>query len=153
MSVAQRLRDLGIALPAAAPPAANYVPFVRAGDLLFIAGQLPFVDGRLQHPGTVGADVAMADAVAAARYCGLNIIAQINAACEGDLERVRRIVRLGGFVASASGFHDQPKVVDGASDLMVAVFGDAGRHARAAVGTNALPRGACVEIDAIAQIA
>lgn len=152
MAVEQRLKELGIELPVAAAPAANYVPYAISGNLVFVAGQLPLKDGKLLHPGTVGRDVGLADAVQAARQCGLNIIAQLKAAAGGDLDRVRRIVRLGGFVASAEGFHDQPKVVNGASDLMVAVFGDAGRHARAAVGTNVLPLGASVEIDAIAEI-
>ncbi|GAB4138026.1 MAG: RidA family protein [Sphingomonadales bacterium] len=153
MAVEQRLRQLGITLPAAAAPAANYVPFVRSGNMVFVSGQLPLVDGQLLHPGIVGRDVNLDQAIEAAQQCGLNIIAQLNAALDGDLERVRRIVRLGGFVACVDGFKDQPKVINGASDLMVAVFGEAGRHARAAVGTNALPLGASVEVDAVAEVA
>ncbi len=153
MTVEQRLRQLGITLPVAAAPAANYVPFVRAGNMVFVSGQLPLVGGQLLHPGIVGRDVGVDQAIEAAQQCGLNIIAQLNAALEGDLERVRRIVRLGGFVACVDGFKDQPKVINGASDLMVAVFGEAGRHARAAVGTNALPLGASVEVDAVAEVA
>lgn len=152
MSVERRLKELGITLPVAAAPAANYVPYVLSGNLVFISGQLPLRDGGLIHPGVVGRDIGVEEAQAAARQCGLNIIAQLQAATGGALDRVRRIVRLGGFVASTDDFHDQPKVVNGASDLMVAVFGDAGRHARAAVGTNTLPLGASVEIDAIAEL-
>lgn len=151
-SIESKLAELGIALPQAAAPAANYVPFVISGGLLFISGQLPMEAGKLACSGTLGDGVSLEDGQKAARLCGINIIAQIKAAL-GDLDRVTRIVRLGGFVASADGFTDQPKVVNGASDLMVAVFGDAGRHARVAVGVNVLPLGAAVEIDAIVAFA
>lgn len=143
-----KLRELGIVLPQAAAPAANYVPFVIAGNLLFVSGQLPMEAGKIIVSGTLGATVTLEDGQKAARLCAINLIAQARAAL-GDLDRVTQIVRLGGFVASADGFTDQPKVVNGASDLMVAVFGDAGRHARVAVGVNVLPLGAAVEIDAI----
>jgi enamine deaminase RidA (YjgF/YER057c/UK114 family) len=146
------LKDLGITLPRAAAPAANYVPWVISGHLLFVAGQLPMEAGQLAVTGTLGAGVSLEVGQRAARLCAINIIAQAKAAL-GDLDRVKRIVRLGGFVASANGFTDQPKVVNGASDLMVEVFGDAGRHARAAVGVNTLPLGAAVEIDAIIEFA
>ncbi len=151
MSVEDKLKSLGLALPVAAAPAANYVPVVEAGKLLFIAGQLPLANGVQMHPGTVGAGVSMEEATAAARQCGLNILAQVKAAA-GSLDRVRRIVRLGAFVACAPQFTQQPEVANGASDLMVAVFGDKGKHARTAVGTNVLPRGASVEIDAIVEL-
>jgi enamine deaminase RidA (YjgF/YER057c/UK114 family) len=144
------LADLGIVLPQAAAPAANYVPFVISGNLLFVSGQLPMENGKIAVSGPLGGGVSLEDGQKAARLCAINIIAQAKAAL-GDLDRVRRIVRLGGFVASANGFTDQPKVVNGASDLMVAVFGDAGRHARAAVGVNVLPLGAAVEIEAVIE--
>lgn len=147
-----KLRELGIVLPQAAAPAANYVPFVIAGNLLFVSGQLPMEAGKIIVSGTLGATVTLEDGQKAARLCAINLIAQARAAL-GDLDRVTQIVRLGGFVASADGFTDQPKVVNGASDLMVAVFGDAGRHARVAVGVNVLPLGAAVEIDAIIAFA
>lgn len=147
-----KLKDLGIALPQAAAPAANYVPFVTSGNLLFVAGQLPMTAGKITVAGRLGDGVTVEDGQAAARLCAVNIIAQAKAAL-GDLDRVRRIVRLGAFVASADGFTDQPKVANGASDLMVAVFGEAGRHARVAVGVNTLPLGAAVEIDAIIEFA
>jgi enamine deaminase RidA (YjgF/YER057c/UK114 family) len=146
------LKDLGITLPRAAAPAANYVPWVISGNLLFVAGQLPMEAGQIAVTGTLGAGVTLEVGQRAARLCAVNIIAQARAAL-GNLDRVKRIVRLGGFVASANGFTDQSKVVNGASDLMVAVFGDAGRHARAAVGVNVLPLGAAVEIDAIIEFA
>ena len=150
-TIAQRLSDLSITLPDAAAPAANYVPFVKSGSLLFISGQLPFEQGQLIHKGCLGKDVSVEDGYKAARACGINIIAQIRAA--GGLEKVRRIVRLGGFVTSTADFTDQPQVVNGASDLFVEVFGDAGRHARAAVGVPSLPRGVAVEIDAVVELA
>jgi len=147
-----RLKELGIELPQAAAPAANYVPFVISGKLLFVSGQLPMAGGKPAVTGVLGAGVTLAEGQRAARLCAVNIIAQAKAAL-GDLDRVTRIVRLGGFVASAPDFTDQPKVVNGASDLMVEVFGDAGRHARAAVGVNVLPLGTAVEVDAIIEFA
>lgn len=142
-----RLSDLGIILPAAAAPVASYVPAVEAGDMLFISGQLPFVDGALVT-GKCGADRDLADGQAAARACGLMLAAQMKAAL-GDLSRVKRIVKLGVFVASSADFTDQPKVANGASDLMFEIFGDAGKHARSAVSVPVLPLNALVEIDAI----
>src|SRR5579859_658186 len=150
-SISQKLTDLNIALPDAAAPAANYVPFVQSGALLFISGQLPFDQGQLIHKGRLGETVSLEDGYKAARQCAINIIAQIRAA--GGLEKVRRIVRLGGFVNSTADFTDQPKVVNGASDLFVEVFGDAGRHARAAVGVPSLPLGVAVEVDAVVELA
>lgn len=142
-----RLSDLGIILPVAAAPVASYVPAVEAGDMLFISGQLPFVDGALVT-GKCGADRDLADGQAAARACGLMLAAQMKAAL-GDLSRVKRIVKLGVFVASSADFTDQPKVANGASDLMFEIFGDAGKHARSAVSVPVLPLNALVEIDAI----
>ena len=150
-SIAKKLTDLNITLPEAAAPAANYVPYVKSGNMLFISGQLPFDMGQLIHKGRLGENVSVEDGYKAARQCAINIIAQIKAA--GGLEKVRRIVRLGGFVNSAADFTDQPKVVNGASDLFVEVFGDAGRHARAAVGVPALPLGVAVEVDAVVELA
>jgi enamine deaminase RidA (YjgF/YER057c/UK114 family) len=149
--VESRLAELGITLPTAAAPAANYVPFVLSGTQLFLSGQLPFQDGKLIHLGHLGDKVTIDEGYQAARLCAINLIAQIKAAI-GDLDRVRRIVRLGGFVASTATFGDQPKVVNGASDLMVDVFGDAGRHARSAVGVPSLPLGVSVEIDAVIEL-
>lgn len=143
-----RLKELGIALPAAAAPAANYAPFIVTGNLVFVSGQLPFENGQLRHKGIVGAGVSVEDAQAAARLCALNLIAQVKAAV-GDLDMIARVVKLGGFVASAPTFVDQSKIVNGASDLMVEVFGEPGRHARAAVGVSALPLGVSVEIDGV----
>ena len=148
-----RLNELGIELPKAPSAAANYVPYVVTGKLVFVAGQVPFVDGELKYVGQVGTDIALEEAQAAARVCGLNLIAQVKAACDGDLDRVVRCVKLGGFVNSADGFDRQPWVINGASDLLAEVFGDKGRHARFAVGSNALPLGVSVEIDAVFEIA
>lgn len=148
-----RLAELGIEVPEAAAPVANYVGYVRSGDLVFVSGQVPLVDGAFKFQGKVGAEFSVEEGQEAARICAINIIAQLKAACGGDLDRVRRIVKLGGFVNSTPEFADQPKVINGASDLMVAVFGDAGKHTRAAVSAGALPLGVAVEIDAIAEIA
>jgi len=151
MTVADRLRDLGITLPEPAAAVANYVPFVRTGDLVSISGQLPLAGGK-PVTGKLGRDLDVDAGAEAARLCAVNLIAQIKAAAAGDLERVRRIVRLGGFVNCTDEFTEQPKVINGASDLMVEIFGEAGRHSRAAVGVNALPLGAAVEIDALVEI-
>lgn len=147
-----RLQQLAITLPESVPPAANYVPWVRSGNLVFIAGQIPVADGKDLHSGKVGAGVTVEQAHAAARLCGINILSQMQAALNGDLDRVVRCVRLTGFVNAVPEFTDHPRVVNGASDLMVEVFGDAGRHARAAVGAGSLPRGVCVEVDAIFEV-
>jgi len=146
MTIAQRLAELGIALPAAAAPVAAYVPVVVAGGLAHVSGQLPFIDGELVK-GRLGEDVALERGQAAARACGLMILAQLQAA--GLLERVERVVKLGAFISSAADFTDQPKVANGASELMAEVFGEAGKHARSAVGVPVLPLGAAVEVDAI----
>jgi len=146
-----RLKELGISLPPAAAPAGSYLPYVVTGNLVYVSGQLPFENGQLRHKGTLGAEVSIADGAAAARLCALNLIAQVKAAV-GDLDRVARVVKLNGFVASAPAFTDQPKVMNGASDLMVELFGDPGRHARAAVGVAALPLGVPVEVDGVFEI-
>ncbi len=151
MSIEARLKELGITLPEVSPPLASYVPVMVQGDLAFVSGQLPFIDGAVVT-GTLGKDVELDHAIAAARACGLMILAQLRAEI-GSLDRVARIVKLGGFVASTQDFTDQHKVVNGASDLMFEVFGEQGRHARAAVGVPSLPVGAAVEVDAVIAIA
>lgn len=146
-----RLAELGETLPAAPAPAANYVPFVRSGALVFVSGQLSIgPDGVIK--GVLGADMDVEAGAQAAKRCALNLIAQVRAACDGDLDRVVRVVKLTAFVNSAPGFGDQPKVVNGASDFFVAVFGDKGRHSRAAVGAS-LPFGAAVEIEGVFEVA
>ena len=147
MSIDARLAELGITLPEAAAPVASYVPVVVSGGMAFVSGQLPFVDGKLVT-GRLGADVSLEDGQVAARACGLMILAQLKAALI-PLDKVERVVKLGGFVNSTPDFTDQPKVVNGASDLMADVFGEAGKHARAAVGVPSLPLGAAVEVDAV----
>jgi enamine deaminase RidA (YjgF/YER057c/UK114 family) len=148
-----RLAALGLKLPGAPSPAANYVPWVEAKGLLFIAGQAPVVDGKYQYTGRVGAEVTLAAAQAAARLCALNVLAQVKAAVAGDWSRVRRCVRLCGYVSCAPDFFEQPKVLDGASDLVVAALGDAGRHARSALGVLALRGNVPVVIDAVFELA
>ena len=152
VNIAKRLKELGIELPEAAAPVANYLPFSQAGSLIFISGQLPLDQGALLYTGIVGDTIGLDDAEKAARQCGINIIAQLRAACGGDLDRVQCIVKIGGFVAASADFTDYPAVINGASDLFVDVFGEAGRHARAAVGCPSLPLNAPVEIEAIANI-
>ncbi|MBB4155690.1 enamine deaminase RidA (YjgF/YER057c/UK114 family) [Sphingomonas jinjuensis] len=148
----RELEKLGLTLPEAAAPVAAYVPVVEAGGLLHLSGQLPFVDGRLVT-GRLGDGVSLEDGQKAAQACGLMIVAQVKKYLGGDLSRVARIVKLGVFVNSHADFTDQPKVANGASELMVSLFGDAGKHARSAVGVPVLPLGAAVEIDAIIQLA
>lgn len=150
MNIEARLAELGIVLPAPAAPVAAYVPVVIAGGLAHISGQLPFIDGKLVI-GRLGEDVSLEDGAAAARACGLMILAQAKAAL-GSLDRVERVVKLGAFVNSAATFTDQPKVANGASELMAQVFGEAGCHARSAVGVPVLPLGAAVEVDAILSV-
>ncbi len=152
-TVRERLETLGLELPAPAAPAANYVPYVRTGSLVFVSGQVPVKDGRLAYRGKVGVDCSLAEARAAARLVGVNIVAVVAAACAGDLERVVRCVKLGGFVNCSDDFDNHPAVIDGASDLMVEVFGDKGRHARFAVGANQLPFDVPVEVDAVFEVA
>jgi len=149
--IERRLAALNIVLPEATAPAANYVPYVASGNLLYLSGQLPMKDGKLACVGKLGGELAIEDGYAGARLCAINLMVQIKAAV-GDLARVRRIVRLGGFVNSTPSFVDQPKVINGASDLFVEVFGDAGRHARSAVACPSLPFGAGVEVDAVVEV-
>jgi enamine deaminase RidA (YjgF/YER057c/UK114 family) len=150
-SIEDRLASLGISLPEPVAPVANYVPFVRAGDLVHISGQIS-IDASGGIKGVVGVEVDLETARRAARLCGINLIAQMKRAADGDLSRVRRVVKLGGFVQAGPDFFDIPQVVNGASDLMVEVFGDDGRHARSAVGVYRLPLNFAVEVDAVVQI-
>jgi enamine deaminase RidA (YjgF/YER057c/UK114 family) len=150
-TIEKRLADLGVVLPAAAAPAANYLPFVRTGSLLFTAGQLPLKDGKLQASGLVGRDLDTAAAREAAKLCALNVLAQAKAAL-GDLEKIRRIVKITVFVASSADFTEQHLVANGASDFLFAVLGERGKHARAAVGTASLPLNAAVEVEAIIEV-
>lgn len=150
-AVSDRLAQLGLTLPEPAAPVAAYVPTVEANGMLYVSGQVSFVDGKL-FCGRLGEDVSLEQGVLAAQGCGLMILAQVKAALGGSLDRVERIVKLGAFVNSAPDFTDQPKVVNGASELMVAVFGEAGRHSRSAVGVPALPLGVAVEIDAVVAV-
>ncbi len=145
-----QLAELGLTLPAPAAPVAAYVPVVIAGGLAHVSGQLPFIDGQLVT-GRLGEDVSVEQGAAAARACGLMILAQLKAAL-GSLDRVERVVKLGAFISSTGTFTDQPKVANGASELMAAVFGEAGKHARSAVGVPVLPLGAAVEVDAIVAV-
>lgn len=151
--ITERLKSLSITLPEAAAPAANYLPYVISGNQLHISGQLPTEHGALVATGRLGDGVSLEDGQRAARACAINIIAQANAALGGDLGRIRRIVKISGFVASTPDFTDQHLVINGASNLLADVFGEAGKHARAAVGMAALPLNAAVEIDAIMEIA
>ena len=149
--VEQRLSATGIVLPTPVSPVANYVPFVRAGGLVYISGQVSLdADGGVR--GVVGEDVGFDRAVFAARLCGINLLTQMKAACDGDLDRIIRVVKLGGFVQAGPEFFDIPKVINGCSDVMVEAFGDAGRHARSAVGVYRLPMNFAVEVDAVVEV-
>ena len=150
--VESRLQKIGITIPNAPTPAANYLPFNRTGNLVFVSGQVPFIDGKLEITGTVGKNASVEDAQGQAKVCAINLLAQLKVACNGDLDRVIKVVKLGAFVASADDFFNQPTVVNAASDLMVAAFGDAGQHARFAVSSNALPLNCLVEIDCVFEI-
>jgi enamine deaminase RidA (YjgF/YER057c/UK114 family) len=147
----QRLEELGIRLPDPATPLAAYVPTVRTGNLVYVSGQVPMVDGKPLHVGRLGADLGLEQGVEAAERCAINVLAALKGEL-GELSRIRRIVKLTGFVASAPDFNDQPKVVNGASELFVKVFGDAGKHARSAIGMAALPLGVPVEVEAIVEV-
>ncbi|MDF1726535.1 MAG: RidA family protein [Sulfitobacter sp.] len=152
MSISDRLAELGIDLPDAPAPAANYVPFVQVGDLVFVSGQISNgPDGLIT--GKLGDGMSVEEGAAAARACGLSLLAQVKAACGGDIDRLRRVVKLTGFVNSTADFTDQPKVINGCSDFLVEALGDAGRHSRSAVSAASLPLGVAVEIEGIFQIA
>jgi enamine deaminase RidA (YjgF/YER057c/UK114 family) len=147
----ERLQELGVTMPAPATPVAAYVPCVRTGNLVYVSGQVPLVDGKPSHLGHLGDDVELEDGRAAARTCAVNVLAALKAEL-GELSRVRRVVKVTGFVASTPAFTDHPKVVNAASELFGDVFGEAGRHARAAVGVPALPLGVPVEVEAIVEV-
>tara|TARA_B110000879_G_scaffold204109_1_gene282570 strand:- start:554 stop:1012 length:459 start_codon:yes stop_codon:yes gene_type:complete len=151
MSIAQRLTDQGITLPDASAPAANYVPFVQVGNTLYVSGQISRNDDGL-ITGILGENMSVEDGAAAAQTCALQLLAQVRAACVGDIDRLVRVVKLTGFVNSTKDFTDQPKVINGCSDFLVEALGDAGRHARSAVSAGALPLGVAVEIEGIFEI-
>lgn len=146
-----RLEKLGVTLPDAPAPAANYVPYVISGDLVFVSGQVSSADGALLT-GKLGDDMGVEDGAAAARACAISLLAQVRAACGGDLDRLQRVVKLTGFVNSSADFGDQPKVINGASDFLVEALGEAGRHSRSAVSAASLPFGVAVEIEGIFEI-
>ncbi|MEP4768458.1 MAG: RidA family protein [Roseibium sp.] len=147
-----RLSELGITIPEASAPAANYVPFVKTGNQLFVSGQIPMVDGKIQHVGKLGDDFSVDEGKAAAKQCAINLLAQAKAAT-GDLDKVARLVKIVGFVNSTGDFTEQPVVINGASDFLVEAMGDKGRHARSAVSAASLPFGVAVEVEAIFEIA
>ncbi len=153
MTTTQRLKDLNLVLPAAPKPVAAYIPAVRSGNLVFVSGQLPFLDGKLMATGPVPSHISIELGQAAARQCIVNGLAVLADQLGGSLDRVVRIVRVGVFVCSDPGFTEQPKVANGASELLQQLFGEAGRHARAAVGSVALPLGASVEVELLAEVA
>ena len=153
MRIENRLKELNIALPAPPAPVASYVPFVVSGNTAYISGQVTLAPDGLKYVGTVGKELSLDDGKAAARLCAINVIAQAKAACGGDLDRVKRIVKVTVFVNAIPGFAQHPEVANGASDLFVEVFGDAGKHARAAVGAGSLPRNVATEVEAVIEIA
>jgi len=149
-----RLKELGISLPKPAAPAANYVPFVRTGALVFTAGQVTFnAAGKLEFVGKLGREFGIDEGYQAARLCAINVLAALRSACDGDLDRVLRCVKVVGFVNSTPDFTDHPKVINGASDLIVSVFADKGKHARSAVGMGSLPLGVATEVEAVFEVA
>jgi len=150
--IEKNLEKLGITLPDAPAPAANYVPWVKTGNLVFISGQVTMGPNGLEYQGKVGKDFTIEEAQGAARLCAINLLAQLKAACNGDLEHVRRCVKLGGFVNATPEFENHPQVINGASDLLVEVLGERGRHARFAVGAGGLPFNVAVEIDAVFEV-
>ena len=150
-TVEDKLRAMGLELPEAPAPVAAYVPCVRTGNLVFVSGQVPRVKGELRYRGHVGADLSVADGEQAARVCALNALSVVKNEI-GDLDRIRRIVKVTGFVSSGAGFHQQPKVIDGASVLLGELLGEKGKHARAAVGVNELPLGVAVELEMIVEV-
>lgn len=152
MTLKTKLKELRQQLPAVAAPAANYVPYVVSGNMVFVSGQIPFLNGEKMHLGRVGDTLSVEEGAKAAEACALNILAQVNEAVGGDWSKVKRCVKLGGFVNSTADFTDQPTVINGASNLIAATMGDAGKHARFAVSAPSLPLGVAVEIDAVFEI-
>jgi len=153
MRIDDRLKELDIVLPTPPAPVASYVPYVVSGNLVYISGQVTVATDGLKYVGTVGKELSLDDGKAAARLCAVNVIAQAKAACGGDLDRVKRVVKVTVFVNAVPGFAQHPEVANGASDLFVAVFGEAGKHARAAVGAGSLPRNVATEVEAVIEIA
>lgn len=153
MDISAKLKSMGFELPKVAPPAANYIPFVISGKTLYIAGQIPFLNGQTMHTGRVGDDLSTEQGVEAAKACALNILAWANDAVGGDWSKIKRCIKLGGFVNCTPGFTDHPTVINGASNLIGDVMGESGKHARFAVGAPSLPRGVAVEIEAIFELA
>ena len=151
--IEMKLAELGITLPTPMAPVANYVPYVQTGNLVVVSGQVPAVDGKIAITGKLGYGVSTERGREAARLCFINVLVHLKAACNGDLDRVRRVVRLGGFIACAPEFTDQAQVMNGASDLAVAVFGDNGRHARTTIGVSSLPIDAAVEVEGMFEVA
>lgn len=151
-AVATRLAALGIALPTPMAPMANYVPFVRTGNLVVVSGQIPALNGAIAYAGKVGAEISEEDGAKAARLCLINVLAQLSVACGGDLDRVVQVVRLGGFIASSPAFTRHAIIMNGASDLAVEIFGDAGRHARSTIGVPSLPGDAAVEVEGMFEL-
>ncbi|HEY0265368.1 MAG TPA: RidA family protein, partial [Rhizomicrobium sp.] len=150
--IESRLKELGVTLPAPPVPVASYVPYTISGNIVFISGQVPIADGAVKYIAKLGVDAGLEVGQAAAQLCAINVLAQLKAACGGDLDRVTRCLKLGVFVNATPDFTQQPEVANGASDLIAAVFGDAGKHARSAVGVPVLPLGAVVEVDAIVAV-
>jgi enamine deaminase RidA (YjgF/YER057c/UK114 family) len=148
-----RLAELGISLPSPMAPMANYIPFSVAGSLVVVSGQVPAQDGKIAFVGKVGAEVSLEDGVAAARLCLINVLVHLKAACDGDLDRVKKVLRLGGFITCGANFTQQAVVMNGASNLAVEIFGDAGRHARTTIGVPSLPGDAAVEVEGLFEIA
>ncbi len=153
MDISAKIKELGLELPKVAAPAANYVPYVVSGNMVYVSGQIPFLNGEKMHMGRVGENLSVEQGAKAAEACALNILAQVNDAVGGDWSKVKRCVKLGGFVNSVAEFYEQPQVINGASNLIANVMGDAGKHARFAVSAPALPLGVAVEIDAVFEIA
>lgn len=151
--IERRLQELGIELPQAAAPLAAYVPFTQSGNTLYVSGQITVWNGEKRFIGKVGPDFSIDEARQAARLCALNLLGQARAACGGDLDRIARVLKLGGFVNAGPDFHDHPAVINGASELMLEVFGDAGRHARFAVGATSLPFNVAVEVEGVFELA
>ena len=151
MSIEAKLKELGVELPDAPAPAANYVPWVKVGDMVYVSGQISADENGL-ITGTLGDDVDVEAGAAAAKRCAIALLAQVKAACDGDIERLVKVVKLGGFVNSTADFTQQPMVINGASDFLVEALGDAGRHARSAVSSPSLPLGVAVEIDGVFQV-
>jgi enamine deaminase RidA (YjgF/YER057c/UK114 family) len=151
-TIEARLAELSLEIPEATAPVANYVSFVQSENLVFVSGQLPMQHGVMLYPGQVGTDVSIEEAQQAARQCVINLVAQLKLSCNGDLEKIKRVVKLGGFINSPAGFSEHATVMNGASDLICKIFGDKGKHARAAVGSSSLPLGAAVEVDGIFEL-